>query len=70
MVKQQSGKTILGLGHEWRVYCADGGYVGQGDGADQVVLWGNYWIEFMVSDSDMVDRLVKSARIRTAPKAK
>jgi hypothetical protein len=69
-VSQQPGKTILSLGHEWRVYCTDGGYVGQGDGADRVVLWRNHWIEFVSTNPDMVDRLVKSAHVRTAPNAK
>jgi hypothetical protein len=67
-VSEQPGKTILSLGHEWRVYCADGGYVGQGDGEDQVVVLPNYWIEFRGagSASAIVDRMVKSARVHVA----
>jgi hypothetical protein len=71
-VSQQPGRTVLDVEHEWRVYCSDGGYRGQGDGDDQVVLLPNYWIEFdgAGQGSDLVDRLVKSARVRTAPNAK
>jgi hypothetical protein len=67
-VSQQLGKTILNLDHEWRVYCTDGGYVGLGEGEDQVVLLRDYWIEFMGagSASDIVDRLVKSTSARAA----
>jgi hypothetical protein len=72
-VSLQPGKTILSLDHEWRVGCSDGGpYVGQGDGEDRAVLLRNYWIEFMGagSASDIVDRLVKSARVRVAHNTK
>lgn len=69
-VSGQPGRTILSLGHEWRIYCADGGYRGQVEGGDEVVLLGNYWIEFMAPNPDMIDRLVKSAQLRTTPNAK
>jgi hypothetical protein len=71
-VSQQPGRTILGIEGEWRVYCADGGYVGQGDGEDRLVLLHDSWIEFTGAGqtSDIVDRLVKSARVRTSHNAK
>lgn len=71
-VSQRPGRTVLDVEHEWRVYCSDGGYRGQGEGDDQVVLFPNYWIEFdgAGQGSDFVDRLVKSVRVRTAPHAK
>lgn len=68
-VSEQPGRTVLRLGHESRVYCADGGYRGQGSDDDKVVMLGNHWIEF-IGASDIVDRLVKSARLRTVNNAK
>jgi hypothetical protein len=71
-VSTQSGRTVLSLVHEWRLYCADGGYRGQGDGNDIVVLLRNYWAEFMgvVPATDVVDRMAKSARVRAVHTAK
>jgi hypothetical protein len=62
LISQQEGKTILNIEREWRVYCSDGGYVGQGDGEDRVVLLDNDWIEF-AGDPDIVDRMVNSVRV-------
>jgi hypothetical protein len=71
-VSQRPGRTVLDVEHEWRVYCSDGGYRGQGDGDDQVVLLHNYWIEFDGAGQALgiVDRLAKNARMRTAPNTK
>jgi hypothetical protein len=71
-VSHQLGKTILDITNEWRVYCSDGGYRGQGDGENRAVLLHDSWIEFIGAGqtSDIVDRLVKSARVRAAANAK
>jgi hypothetical protein len=71
-LSQQPDKTVLGLVHEWRVYCSDGGYRGQTEGDDEVVILRNSWAEFMgsVSGSGFVDRLAKSAHVRSEPNAK
>lgn len=71
-VSQRPGRTVLDVEHEWRVYCSDGGYRGQGEGEDTVILLGNHWIEFDAAGetSELVDRLVKSVHVRSAAAAK
>jgi hypothetical protein len=60
----------VSLNHEWRTYCSDGGYVGQGGGEDRVILLGNYWVEFNDPTQVAVDRLVKSVHVRVTPTAR
>jgi hypothetical protein len=64
------GMRILDIsdGHEWRTYCRNGGYVGQGDGKDLVVLLKNGWIEVKGEHqpSDIVDRIVDTIRPQAA----
>jgi hypothetical protein len=71
-VSQGPDRTILNIERVWRIYCTDGGYVGLGEGEDRLVLLHDYWIEFMGSGSasNIVDRLVRSARMRPASDAK
>lgn len=55
--------TVLDVGdHEWRVYCRDGGYVGQGFGEDRIILLGHSWVEIIAEgkSSELIDRLVDS----------
>lgn len=70
-VTRQQSKTILNLdNHEWRVYCSDDGYVGQGDGKDRMVLLRNGWGEFIGAGAaaDIVERLVSGTTARAASK--
>jgi rhodanese-related sulfurtransferase len=63
------GMRILDISdHEWRVYCRSGGYVGQTDGADRVVLLQTGWtaITMVGNDFDIVERIVDTVRAHTA----
>lgn len=55
--------TALDVGdHEWRVYCHDSGYVGQGYGEDRLVLLPHGWVEITAEgkSSELIGRLVHS----------
>lgn len=63
-ITHRDGVTILNLGdQEWRLYCRGGGYVGQGEGEDRVVLLQNSWIRFTgVGDpSAIIPRMAETA---------
>jgi hypothetical protein len=62
------GMKILDISNrEWRNYCRNGGYVGQTDGTDRVVLLQNGWIRITWQDaSDIVGRIVDTIRAHTA----
>ena len=53
--------------HEWRSECRDGGYAGQTDGTDLVVLRQNGWISItkVGGDADIVDRIVDTIHAHT-----
>ena len=60
--------TILdGDNSEWRLYCAGGGYIGQGYGHERMLILGDRWVEFQgfLKDGDMVLRIIATARPRT-----
>ena len=62
---QQGGITVIDISqHEWRTYCIDGGYQGQAEGVDRVLLLGNTWVEVSGENSDVVTRIVDSATRR------
>lgn len=63
-ISRRKGITILNLDdQEWRLYCRGGGYVGQTEGEDRVVLLQNGWIEFsgMGEPSEIIDRMALTA---------
>jgi hypothetical protein len=54
---------------EWRMFCRDiGGYVGQTEGTDLVVLLHGGWIGIQQAgaDSDLVGRIVNTIHAHTA----
>jgi len=62
------GMRILDISdHEWRLYCRNGGYVGQSDGTDLVALQKNGWINITGEGgaSDIVERIVDTVRPHT-----
>lgn len=72
-VTRSGSATILDVSdQEWRVYCRDGGYVGQGDGEDIVVLLPHSWLEIFSSSnsSEVVTRLIKTIKERSPAPAK
>jgi hypothetical protein len=57
--------TVFDVGdHEWRTYCYRGGYVGQGEGEDRIILLPNGWVEIMAEgkSSELINRLVDSVK--------
>ena len=63
------GMKILDISdREWRLYCRDGGYVGQSDGTDLIVLLKNGWVEISGENqpSDIVGRIVDTIQTHTA----
>ena len=65
--------TVLDVGdHEWRTYCHDGGYVGQGEGEDRIILLPHSWIEIMAAgkSSQLINRLVDSVKESPASRFK
>jgi hypothetical protein len=63
------GMRILDISdREWRMYCRNGGYVGQGDGKDRVILLQNGWIRITREgdDSGIVGRILDTIRAHTA----
>jgi hypothetical protein len=59
--------TVLDVGeHEWRTYCRDGGYAGQGEGEDRIILLRHSWVEIMADgkSSGLINRLVDSVKER------
>jgi hypothetical protein len=57
--------TILdGSDHEWRAYCAVGGYLGQTEGEDLTVVVGKRWAEFS-GIPDITGRIVDTVRARS-----
>lgn len=65
--------TVLDVGgHEWRVYCHDGGYVGQGYGEDRIVLLPHSWLEIIADGkaSELIDRLVATVKERPSNQSK
>lgn len=61
--------TLLDLDDsEWRVYCRNEGYVGQGYGEDRFVLIRGKWMEIYATGrgSAIVDRVAQSVASRTA----
>jgi hypothetical protein len=65
--------TILDVGeHEWRTYCYGGGYVGQGDGEDRIILLPHRWVEIMASGNSvqLINRLVDAVEERPAKPSK
>lgn len=70
-ITQSQGNTFLNLDQsEWRVYCRNGGYVGQGYGADRFVLLKNHWFEAYATGagSAIIKRLVQTVNTRAAGK--
>jgi hypothetical protein len=61
-VTKRNGMTILNAdAHEWRLYCIDGGYIGQGDGASRYIDIGDSsWINVSGNDSNVVELIAKS----------
>lgn len=60
-----NGMTMLNLdGQEWRVYCRDGGYVGQGEGTMRVLFAGERWVELigLLPSEELMERLLKSVK--------
>ena len=47
--------------HEWRVECLGGGYVGQGEGVDRVLLFGDRWLE-ITGPPEIVERLTRTVK--------
>lgn len=67
---RRGSAIVLDAGeHEWRNYCREGGYVGQGYGEDRIILLPHNWIEIMAQgkSSVLVDRFVDSVNERPAP---
>lgn len=65
--------TVLDVGdHEWRTYCHSGGYVGQGEGEDRIILLPHSWAEIVASGKSavLIDRLVDSIKEHRAAKTK
>ena len=63
----RDGMTILrGDEREWRTYCRNGGYVGQGDGVRRILTFGDMWIvaEGQGPAAEMVERIVGTAKRR------
>lgn len=68
-----AGKMLLDLDEtEWRVYCRNEGYVGQGYGEHRVVLLQRNWAEIYATGrgSEIVDRIAQSVGSRAANEAK
>jgi hypothetical protein len=53
---------------EWRIYCRDGGYVGQGEGQETVLLVGDRWVDLRQqgAPSHLIERIITTAKIRPA----
>lgn len=65
--------TVLDVGdHEWRTYCQSGGYVGQGEGEDRIILLAHSWVEMMADgkSAGLINRLVESVKERPSTKPK
>src|SRR6516162_11230297 len=61
-VSKQAGMTVLDANlDEWRVYCRDGGYVGQGDGYDRIFLIDENWVE-RTGTSVITNRIISTVR--------
>jgi hypothetical protein len=64
------GVKILDVsdGHEWRNYCRNGGYIGQGGGTDIFVLSPDGWVEVSGAGdvSDIVAPITRSMRPHTS----
>ena len=61
--------TVLDVGeHEWRIYCHDFGYVGEGYGEDRIILLPHSWVEISAEGrtSELIDRLVDSVAERAS----
>lgn len=66
-VSRRNSATILDVSdREWRIYCHDGGYVGQGYGEDRIVLLPHSWVEIMApgKSSELINRLIDSVKER------
>jgi hypothetical protein len=71
-ITRTSGKTFLDLDEtEWRVYCRNEGYVGQGYGEHRIVLLQHAWMDIYATGpaSPIVDRLTESTSPYGAAKA-
>jgi len=67
-VSKQQGLTVLNLDErEWRMYCSEGGYIGQGEGAFRIILVKGGWVEFYAEgeSDEIVDRLIGTIKERS-----
>ena len=67
IVKQYRGITIYTADEiEYRMYCINGGYVGQADGHRSMLSFNNTWIRFygIVQPADLIKKVLLTVRKR------